>query len=109
MMAHAHVERHDRPLAFFVAGFLGVLAVVYAGCIAEARISPAAISPGAGQNTIAVVTRNGGSPCGICRQMLYEFAPGLKVIVANRDGEVLYEHALSDLLPYGFGPVDLNP
>ncbi|MGE5145205.1 MAG: glucosaminidase domain-containing protein [Candidatus Eiseniibacteriota bacterium] len=57
MMAHAHVERQDRPLAFFVAGFLGVLAVVYAGCIAEARISPAAISPGAGQNTIAVVTR----------------------------------------------------
>ena len=57
MMAHAHVERQDRPLAFFAAGFLGVLAVVYAGCIAEARISPAAISPGAGQNTIAVVTR----------------------------------------------------
>jgi Bax protein len=53
----AHVERQDRPLAFFGAGFLGVLAVIYAGCIAEARVSPAAISPGAGQNTIAVVTR----------------------------------------------------
>jgi Bax protein len=53
----AHVERQDRPLVFFGAGFLGVLAVIYAGCIAEARVSPAAISPGAGQNTIAVVTR----------------------------------------------------
>jgi Bax protein len=53
----AHIERQDRPFAFFAAGFLGVLAVVYAGCIAEARISPAAISPGAGQSSIAVVTR----------------------------------------------------
>lgn len=53
----AHIERQGRPFAFFASGFLGVLAVVYAGCIAESRISPAAISPGAGQSSIAVVTR----------------------------------------------------
>lgn len=53
----AHIERQGRPFAFFASGFLGVLAVVYAGCIAELRISPAAISPGAGQSSIAVVTR----------------------------------------------------
>ena len=57
MMAHLHVERQDRPFAFFAAGFLGVLAVIYAGTVAESRISPAAISPEAGQSSIAVVTR----------------------------------------------------
>ena len=46
-------------------------------------------------------------PCGACRQMLYEFAPGLRVIAARGDGA--YQTAdLSDLLPHGFGPESLD-
>lgn len=56
---------------------------------------------------LAVVTSNGGSPCGMCRQMLYEFAPGLRVILADLDGNVMYDGILSDLLPRGFGPDSL--
>ncbi|MEP7291129.1 MAG: cytidine deaminase [Chloroflexota bacterium] len=56
---------------------------------------------------LAVVTPNGGSPCGMCRQMLYEFAPGLRVILADLDGKVAYDGILSDLLPRGFGPDSL--
>ena len=41
-------------------------------------------------------------PCGICRQALYEFAPGLRVIVACGDERA--EAPLSQLLPHGFGP-----
>ena len=56
---------------------------------------------------IAVVTSNGASPCGICRQFLYEFGPEMTVILADAQGEVSWEGPLSDLLPLGFGPKKL--
>jgi len=57
---------------------------------------------------IAVVTRNGGSPCGVCRQMLYEFSPGMRVILADLAGVVHHRLTLADLLPYGFGAAQLG-
>lgn len=57
---------------------------------------------------LVVVTKNGGSPCGLCRQMLYEFAPDLHVILADFDGKIHHESKLSDLLPHGFGPSKLT-
>ena len=92
---------------------------IYGGCNVENAAYPAticaervalvkAISEGQRQfDAIAVVTPNGGSPCGVCRQMLYEFAPDLRVILATSAGEVVYEGVLSDLLPRGFGPESL--
>ena len=55
---------------------------------------------------IAIATTNGGMPCGVCRQVLREFAPNLKIIVGNLEGnyQVL---TLSDLLPHSFGPENL--
>ena len=41
-------------------------------------------------------------PCGACRQMLYEFAPGLTVLVAQRDHSFV-KLPLSELLTHGFG------
>jgi cytidine deaminase len=46
-------------------------------------------------------------PCGICRQMLYEFAPGLELVVARADREFI-KIKLSELLPHGFGPANLK-
>ena len=46
-------------------------------------------------------------PCGACRQMLYEFAPGLRVIAARGDG-AFQTVPLDQLLPHGFGPKSLN-
>ena len=54
-------------------------------------------------DVLVVVTRNGGSPCGMCRQMLFEFAPHLRVITGDLDGHILSDNRLSDLLPDGFG------
>lgn len=45
-------------------------------------------------------------PCGSCRQMLYEFAPELRVLAVRGDGAHM-EAALSELLPHGFGPAAL--
>ena len=42
-------------------------------------------------------------PCGACRQMLYEFAPGLRLLVANREHDYV-TLSLDELLPHGFGP-----
>jgi cytidine deaminase len=57
---------------------------------------------------LAVVTENGGFPCGICRQMLFEFAPQLHVIIATMDGMIQDERPLSALLAEGFGPSSLD-
>lgn len=46
-------------------------------------------------------------PCGACRQMLWEFAPELEVLCANREGEI-GRAMLRELLPHGFGSAHLN-
>ena len=46
-------------------------------------------------------------PCGACRQMLYEFAPELAVLVARGDGGFV-KLPLKELLPHGFGPASLD-
>ena len=56
---------------------------------------------------IAVVTENGGAPCGACRQVLSEFGDDLLVIVADAGGKIHLEAKLKDLLPHAFGPQDL--
>ncbi len=57
---------------------------------------------------IVVTTPNGGFPCGTCRQVLYEFSPEMRVVIANDEGHVLYDMRLADLLPHGFGPDKLE-
>ncbi len=55
----------------------------------------------------AVVTDNGGSPCGACRQVMAEFGLDLVVLIANRSGEVVKETTIRQLLPFAFQPEDL--
>ena len=44
------------------------------------------------------------SPCGVCRQMLYELGgPDLRVIMAKSEND-WREMTLGELLPLGFGP-----
>ncbi len=55
---------------------------------------------------IAIATADGGSPCGVCRQVMREFAPDLVVIVGDTAGNYrVFE--LPDLLPDSFGPENL--
>ena len=102
------------------AALLTVSGEVYAGCnIENAGYSPTicaertalvkAVSEGHRDfAAVAVVTRDGGSPCGVCRQMMFEFSPAMRVILADLDGNVKLVATLAELLPHGFGPVNLE-
>jgi len=70
-----------------------------------------AVSEGCRSGWTAIAVAGRGEdycwPCGACRQMLYEFAPELRVLAVRGDGE--YEEMdLSELLPRGFGAANLK-
>jgi len=74
------------------------------GVCAERVALLKALSEGRREFThLAVVAerRAGVSPCGLCRQMLFEFAPDLIVIVEDENGEPGYK-ALAAYLPEPF-------
>jgi len=58
---------------------------------------------------IAIVTRNAGSPCGGCRQVMREFgSEEMLVLMADANGNLIDEKSLGELLPRSFGPEDLQ-
>ena len=62
---------------------------------------------------IAVVTSNGGFPCGSCRQVLAEFGLDTQVIIADAEGQVRFNGRMEQLLPGAFVseslPTDSRP
>ena len=49
------------------------------------------------------------APCGVCRQVMAEFCKADEFSIIMAVDEENYEvHILSELLPYGFGPANLN-
>ena len=70
-----------------------------------------AVSEGRRDGWEAIAVAGRGSdfcwPCGACRQMLWEFAPRLRVIAARGDGQ-FQTASLAELLPRGFGPKSLD-
>ena len=56
-----------------------------------------------GRIVIAGRSRELCVPCGVCRQVLREFAPNIKIICLNGPGEER-TYTLEELLPHSFGP-----
>lgn len=87
---------------------------IYTGCNVENAAYPAGICAERGALmkmvadgdtapvAIAVVTRDGASPCGVCRQMLVEFARDMPVAIISLDEETGRVVSLADLLPNAF-------
>lgn len=97
---------------------------VFVGCnIESASFSPtlcaertalaAAVAAGHRRfRRIAVVagTHRAASPCGVCRQVLFEFGPDLEVFATTLEpGGPSRTWRLAELLPDGFGPADFEP
>jgi cytidine deaminase len=57
---------------------------------------------------ITVVTDNGGSPCGGCRQVMAEFGLDTIVILADGKGRIVKETTVKELLPEAFTPEQLE-
>ncbi len=57
---------------------------------------------------ITVVTDNGGSPCGSCRQVMAEFGLGTVVLIADGAGSLQKITTVRELLPEAFGPDHLG-
>lgn len=51
-------------------------------------------------------TKGATAPCGACRQVIYEFGPGTRVI-STCDGAEQVDVTIDALLPGAFGPADL--
>jgi len=57
---------------------------------------------------MAVVTRDGGSPCGSCRQVLAEFGVNILVLIADESGKIHHENTVEELLPHSFNSKNLK-
>lgn len=57
---------------------------------------------------LAVVTGNGGSPCGSCRQVMAEFGLDTVVWIADAEGRLISEMTVAGLLPGAFTPAHLG-
>jgi cytidine deaminase len=66
-----------------------------------------AVSEGERQfEAIAIVTSAGATPCGACRQVLAEFGPDMRVLIATPEG-LVSASSVTELLPGAFGARDL--
>ncbi len=93
---------------------------IFTGCNVENAAYPAsicaervaifkAVSEGEKEfDALAVVTSNGGSPCGGCRQVMAEFGLDAVVLIADGDGRLIEETSVGELLPGAFTPKDLE-
>jgi cytidine deaminase len=112
-------ERAYAPYSNYLVGaaILTKRGVVYSGCNVENSSYGATICAERGAImqmvahgdsepiACAVVTKDGGSPCGICRQVLAEFAADMPIVLvglATSEGESGHVVQLADLLPLAF-------
>jgi cytidine deaminase len=72
-------------------------------CAEQSAIQGMASSGGREFSQIVVYSESSppASPCGACRQVLFEFSPEAQVTCVNHLGEVI-EGQVKDFLPYGF-------
>lgn len=59
-------------------------------------------------DVVVLVTPNGGSPCGACRQVMAEFGLDTVVLIADGAGLLVQETTVAGLLPGAFTPKDLG-
>ena len=80
----------------------------YPATICAERVAlTAAVSAGFRSfRALAVATANGGSPCGICRQVMAELGPDMAVYLADENGNYRMT-SVRKLLPDAFAPSSL--
>lgn len=77
-------------------------------CAERAAIFSAVSAGERAFDTLVVATRNGGTPCGSCRQVLAEFGLDTTVIMVDENREIREEMTVEELLPGAFASGDLE-
>jgi cytidine deaminase len=75
-------------------------------CAERAAVAQAVCAGERSFASIAVVTVNGGAPCGPCRQVLAEFGLDTRVLIATPE-RLVSVRTVGELLPGAFTPDDL--
>lgn len=57
---------------------------------------------------IAIVTRDAGTSCGSCRQVLAEFGVDIEVFLVDVDGNIRHTTTIGELLPFSFGAENIK-
>lgn len=78
-------------------------------CAERNAIAAMVVSGHKSVRAMAVATKDGGTPCGACRQVMAEFATGeeMPVVLVSEDGSVR-ETTLGALLPQAFTGLGLK-
>ncbi len=77
-------------------------------CCAERVAIYQAIARGHGEfKALAVATSDGGSPCGACRQVIWDQCGDIPVFVSDENGHIT-EYTSAELLPAAFGGENLR-
>ena len=109
-------ERAVAPYSNYLVGaaLLTDSKTVILGCNVESKAYPttlcaervaifSAISQGFTNFTaLALITKDGASPCGSCRQIIHEYATDIPIHIANESGKYITRN-ISELLPFPFG------
>ena len=109
-------ERAVAPYSNYLVGaaLLTDSEIVILGCNVESKAYPttlcaervaifSAISQGfTNFIALALITKDGASPCGSCRQIIHEYAADIPIYIANESGEYITRN-ISELLPFPFG------
>ena len=125
-LMQAALDARSKAYAPYSGFFVGAAVMcgdgsVYTGCNVENASYPCGIcaertavskAVSEGKRRFVMIAVAGSSaekctPCGICRQFLYEFAPDMTVLCGNDSGEY-DELTVSDLLPRGFGAASME-
>lgn len=76
---------------------------------AERNAVGAAVVAGAREfDSIVVASDKGVSPCGACRQVIYDICGDIDVILVNEQGEIVSKTTAGKLLPNAFSDKDLE-
>ena len=118
LIQHA-MTAQKRALAPYSNYFVGAAVLtdtntIILGCNVESKAYPStlcaeriaifsAIAQGYSKfKSMAIITIDGATPCGGCRQIIYEYARNIKIYIMNQDG-IVKELQSSELLPFPFG------
>lgn len=58
--------------------------------------------------SVVTPTPTVASPCGACRQVIFELAPQAQIVLLNHNGSERRLTTPQELLPFGFGPDQLT-